>query len=34
MSKQQPSEPVSPPTRRGRGCLVWLGAIVAVLSWG
>jgi pimeloyl-ACP methyl ester carboxylesterase len=31
MNNQQQSVQVSPPKRRGRGCLVWLGGIVAVL---
>ena len=31
MSKQHQPEQVSPPKRRGRGCLVWIGGMVAVL---
>src|SRR6188768_73236 len=30
MNNRHQSEPVSPPKRRGRGCLVWLGGILAV----
>src|SRR3954463_67263 len=32
MSKQQQTVRVSTPQRRGRGCLVWLGGMVAVLA--
>ncbi len=31
MSNRQPSEQVPTPKRRGRGCLAWLGGIVALL---
>ncbi len=31
MRNQHPSEQVSTPKRRGRGCLVWLGGMVAAL---
>lgn len=30
MNNQHQSEQVSPPKRRGRGCLVWLGGILAI----